>query len=100
LPETLEWLDDRNIMLNPTHLTFPLYLSLTVLPHSQKDIIKQKYHNYNYKNETIKNLCDYILTYMYSEDKSNILDKFKSHTAFWDKSRSQDFKTVYPYYTF
>jgi hypothetical protein len=37
---------------------------------------------------------------MYSEDKSNILDKFKSHTAFWDKSRSQDFKTVYPYYTF
>ena len=33
---------------------------------------------------------------MYSEDKSNILDKFKSHTAFWDNSRSQDFKTVNP----
>jgi len=99
LPETLEWLDDRNIMLNPTHLTYPLYLSVTVLPKNQKDIIREKYNSYNYKNENIKKLCDYILTYMYSEDKSGILDKFKSHTAFWDMSRKQDFKTAYPYYT-
>ena len=99
LPETLEWLDDRNIMLNLTHLTYPLYLSVTVLPKNQKDIIREKYNSYNYKNENIKKLCDYILTYMYSEDKSGILDKFKSHTAFWDMSRKQDFKTAYPYYT-
>jgi len=37
---------------------------------------------------------------MNSEDKSNLLDKFKSHTEFWDKSRSQNFATACPYYSF
>lgn len=100
LPETLEWLEERNIQLNPTHLTYPLYLSLTVLPKSQKQIIENKFSNYNYKNKKIKDLCNYIITYMNSEDKSNLLDKFKSHTEFWDKSRSQNFATACPYYSF
>lgn len=100
LPETLEWLDQRHIMLNPTHLTYPLYLSVTVLPPAQKDIIRNKLSNYNYKNDNMKKLCDYIVTYMDSEDKSNLVDKFKSHTEFWDKSRSQNFATACPYYSF
>ena len=34
LPETLEWLDKKQIKINPTHLTYPEHLSLTVLPKS------------------------------------------------------------------
>ena len=98
LPETLEWLYERNIKLNPTHLTYPLYLSLTVLPNSEKQIIQSKYENYEYKNNEVEQFCNYIITYMNSEDKSNLLPKFKSHTEFWDKSRSQNFKTACPYY--
>jgi len=100
LPETLEWLDDRKVRLNPTHLTYPLYLSVTVLPENQKDIIRNKYAQYSYKNDEIKKFCDYIVTYMDSEDKTDLLPKFKSHTQFWDKSRSQDFATACPYYNF
>jgi hypothetical protein len=100
LPETLEWLDERGIIINPTHLTYPLYLSVTVLPEKQKQIIRDKYANYNYTNDKIKNLCSYITTYMDSEDKTNLLNKFWSHTEFWDKSRNQSFKEVCSYYEF
>lgn len=100
LPETLEWLDKRGIIINPTHLTYPEYLSLTVLPEKQKQIIREKYVNYNYTNDKIKNLCSYITTYMDSEDKTHLLDKFWSHTDFWDKSRNQNFKEVCSYYDF
>ena len=100
LPETLEWLDERGIIINPTHLTYPLYLSVTVLPEKQKQIIRDKYANYNYTNDKIKNLCSYITTYMDSEDKTNLLNKFWSHTEFWDKSRNQSFKEVCSYYKF
>lgn len=99
LPETLEWLDDRNIKFNPTHLTYPSHLSVTILPESQKQIIRNKYTQHKYKNDEIKKFCDYIITYMDSEDKTDLLPKFKSHTEFWDKSRSQDFATACPYYT-
>lgn len=99
LPETLEWLDKKQIKINPTHLTYPEHLSLTVLPKSQKKIIENKYKTYNYTGTKIKELCNYILTYMNSEDRSDLIDKFMSHTEFWDQSRKQNFKTACPYYT-
>ena len=36
---------------------------------------------------------------MNSEDRSDLIDKFMSHTEFWDQSRKQNFKTACPYYT-
>lgn len=100
LPETLEWLDNLGVVCNPTHLTFPLYLSVTVLPKEEKQKIEMKYNSYNFKNEKNKDLCDYIITYMNSVDNSNLIPQFKDHTNFLDDSRNQSFKTACPYYDF
>ena len=100
LPETLEWLDNLEIILNPTHLTYPLYLSVTVLPKEEKQKIEMKYNSYNFKNEKNKDLCNYIITYMNSVDNSHFIPQFKDHTNFLDGSRNQSFKTACPYYNF
>jgi len=100
LPETLEWLGRLDIILNPTHLTYPLYLSLTVLPEEEKVKIEQKYSSYNFKDDKIKDLCNYIITYMNSADNSELLPQFKKHTDFLDIKRNQSFKTACPYYDF
>ena len=98
LPETLEWLWERNIKINPTHLTYPKHLALTVLPKNNKQIIQHKYDNFVYKDNSIKELCDYIAKYMHSEDCSDLWNQFLKHTAFWDNSRSQNFSDACPYY--
>jgi MoaA/NifB/PqqE/SkfB family radical SAM enzyme len=100
LPETLEWLHELDYPLNPIHLTHPTFLSITVLPEKQKSIIFNKYKNYKFKNETIKNFCDYILNYMSSEDNSHLIEKFKSHTQFLDLKRNQLFNNTFSYYDF
>ena len=98
LPETLEWLWERNIKINPTHLTYPEHLALTVLPKNNKQVIQNKYDNFVYKDNSIKILCDYIAKYMHSEDRSDLWNQFLKHTAFWDNSRSQNFNNACPYY--
>jgi molybdenum cofactor biosynthesis enzyme MoaA len=100
LPETLEWLNSKNLRLNPIHLTHPIHINLTVLPVDQKKIIEEKYKSFNYSSDIIKYYCDYILNYMYSEDNSHLVWKFKDHTNFLDKKRNQSFKDVYYYYSF
>lgn len=100
LPETLEWLDEKNIKHNATHLTHPTHLSLTVLPASAKKLISEKFDNYNFKNETTRKSCEYIKNYMMSKDDSNLFAEFKRHTEFLDNKRSEKFKDSYPYFDF
>jgi MoaA/NifB/PqqE/SkfB family radical SAM enzyme len=100
LPETIEFLETKGIRVNPTHLTKPDHLSVTILPKHIKEMIKDKFNNYIYKTETAKTLSNYLLTYMLSADNSNLIERFKRHTDFLDKKRNQSFKNVYPYYDF
>lgn len=100
VPETIEFLENKGIGVNPTHLTHPKYLSVTVLPQHTKDIIKEKFENYNYTTPNSKTLSFYLLNYMLSEDNSKHLPEFLKHTEFLDKKRGQSFKSTYPYYDF
>ena len=100
LPETIEFLENKGIGVNPTHLTKPEYLSVTVLPKHTKDLIKEKFEKYNYTTPNSKNLSLYLLNYMLSADNSKWLPKFLKHTEFLDKKRNQSFKDVYSYYNF
>ena len=100
-PETIEWLFNvgvTNVIV--THLTFPLTQSITVLPKVEKLKIKEKFDNYNYKNNNIKTQCDYLLNYMFSENNSHLLNEFKKHMKFLDNSKNQSFKDSYPYFDF
>ena len=100
VPETIEFLENKGIRVNPTHLTKPEYLSVTVLPKHTKDLIKEKFEKYNYTTPNSKNLSLYLLNYMLSADNSKWLPKFLKHTEFLDKKRNQSFKDVYSYYNF
>lgn len=101
VPETIEWLLEAGLKtVNVTHLTYPAHQSISVLPLEVKNKIKQKFNTYNYKLEDTKVQCQYLLNYMFSEDNSKLLDEFKKHTLFLDKSRNQNFKETYPYFDF
>lgn len=100
VPETIEYLEQFLPKVNPTHVTFPDYLSITILPKNIKEMIKDKFKTYNYKTESNKISSNYLINYMMSQDNSHLIDKFKSHTDFLDKSRNQNFKATYPYYDF
>jgi len=98
LPETLEWLDERSIKHNATHLTHPMHMSVTVLSQEAKQLIVNKFNNYKFKNSKTQKSCEYIKNYMMSKDDTYLLDEFKKHTAFLDSTRNQNFKNIYPYY--
>lgn len=100
LPETLEWLDSKKIKHNTTHLIHPEHLSITILPLEEKNKIKNKFTQYNYKNDITRKSCEYIINYMYSVDNTKLLSKFIDHTIFLDKTRNQNFKKSYPYFDF
>lgn len=98
LPETIEWLHDNNIKSNPTHLTYPEWLSVTVLPLKYKKIIEDKFLKYPYKRKIDQELSHYLISYMNSRDDVRYLNKFTEYTNFLDKKRKQDFKKTYRYY--
>lgn len=99
-PETLDYLLSKGISANPTHLTHPQHQSITVLPKKLKNIVKDKFDNYRHTNNKNQESCDYLINYMYSEDNSNLYEKFLNHTYFLDKKRGQNFTKTYPYFDF
>jgi len=99
-PETIEWLESNKIKTNPTHLTDPEHQSITVLPLKYKNLIKNKYDSFSYSNDKIRDNCNYILNYMFSQDNSDLIKEFKKHTAFLDSQRNQSFIKTYPYFDF
>ena len=100
IPETVEWLEENNISANPSHVTYPDWQSVTVLPEKDKMLIKEKYENFDYSCEKTKTHCMYIVNYMMSKDDSSLLNKFIDHTSFLDKKRNQSFKNIYSYFSF
>ena len=100
LPETVEWLENLGIGTNPSHLMYPEWQSITVLPKHSKLMIKTKYENFEFKSEKTRSHCMYIINYMMSKDDSYLLNTFKNHTKFLDARRNQSFKDLYPYFDF
>lgn len=100
IPETVEWLEANGISANPSHVTFPDWQSVTVLPLKDKLMLKEKFENFKYSSEKTKTHCMYIINYMMSKDESHRLEEFKKHTSFLDKKRGQSFKELYPYFDF
>jgi len=99
LPETLDYLDSKDISTNPTHLTYPEWLNLTVLPAHMKSIIENKFNSYEYKTEKAKQACNYIKGHMNSKDDyEKFWQKFLSHTDFLDLKRNQNFTQACSYY--
>ena len=100
LPETLDWLHSLDILVNPTHLTYPTHLSITTLPLKLKKIIEKRFKNYNYIYNSSKIKCLTFLNYMISDDTSNNFSEFIKHTRFLDAKRGQNAKEIYPYFDF
>jgi MoaA/NifB/PqqE/SkfB family radical SAM enzyme len=83
--------------INPTHVTFPNYLSTTVLPLKYKDIIAKKLNSR--KNDfgpTIKNSLESQINYMYSKDDTYLMPELKQYTLHFDSKRKQDFFIANP----
>lgn len=105
LPETLEWWWQNNSAkrksLNPTHLTFPEILSVTVLPDNIKKQIVLKFTEYQNKNniQEINESLEYIKNYMNSGDDSHLLPELKTYLEKTDSYRKQNFASDYPHFT-
>lgn len=97
LPETLTWLDDRNIKYNTTHLTYPDYLRVSVLPDSAKELIARKFNNFGYKNNNVEQQCSYIKNYMLNNNDQHLQKNLLKVTNFLDQSRNQNYKKIYSY---
>lgn len=98
LPETIEWMQDRNIKVNPTHLTYPAWLSITVLPTAFKNIVTEKFAKYKFKRDIDKELSWYLINYMNSKDDSGLMPQFVNYTKFLDQKRNQNFNQVFWYF--
>lgn len=101
MPETLLWWiknDPRETsIMNPTHLTHPSYLSVTVLPRHIKNRISEKFDKFN-DNPTIRTHLSYINNYMNSNDDSHLLPTLKNYLDKTDNHRNQNFKNSYPHF--
>lgn len=101
MPETLLWWIKNNpremSTMNPTHLTHPSYLSVTVLPKHIKNRISEKFDKFN-DNPTIRTYLNYINNYMNSNDDSHLLPTLKNYLDKTDNYRNQNFKNSYPHF--
>ncbi len=102
LPETIIWWQENNPIkggrINPTHLTHPSFLSITVLPRHLKNKVTQKYQKYisgNYSPE-LKEALVYTLNYMSSKDDTSLLKELKPYLEKTDAYRKQNFYESYP----
>ena len=105
LPETMIWWLDNDPAakkrMNPTHLTHPALLSMTVLPSFKKKQIVDRYSKFmgsGYPKQ-LTDLLDYTIRYMNSKDDSHLLYNLKTYVNRTDKFRKQDFFQSYPMYS-
>lgn len=103
LPETLEWWVAHcgdQVTLNPTHLTYPEELCITVLPPDVKKIITDRFDRYleTCIDDRIKYNVSYIKQFMNSKDDTHLLPKLKTYIEYTDAYRKQDFFKSYPQY--
>lgn len=104
MPETLEWWLERDpgpaFVMNPTHLTFPEILGVTVLPQALKLRVEEKFENFKRTSSfpQISKHLDYIRNHMFSKDDSHLLPKLKSYLDKTDAYRNQSFAESYPHF--
>jgi organic radical activating enzyme len=100
LPETLEWWYkhdiSENVNINPTHLTYPEYLSITVLPQNLKEMVIHKLSSYKSIHKKINQSIEYIINVMKSRDDTHLLPELRCYLNKTDEYRSQNFVEVYP----
>ncbi len=106
LPETIQWWIDNNptgkkLSINPTHLTHPQILSVTVLPKHIKQRIEDKYSSFMGKESSphMVNSLSYIVNLMNSVDDSKKLPQLKSYLEKTDAYRKQSFSESYPFFS-
>jgi len=104
MPESMEWWwehDEGLRIMNPTHLTYPEILCVTVLPEHIKKRITQKFENYQSKSQNVKinNALEYIKNFMNSKDDSNLLPQLQKYIEGTDKYRGQNFVESYPQFS-
>lgn len=105
MPETMSWWHNNDpgpkLMMNPTHLTYPDFLCVTVLPSPIKDRITKKFNEFqkNCKNNNINNSVDYIKNFMNSKNDVHLLEKLKNYIEKTDEHRKQNFFEIYPYFS-
>ena len=104
MPESMEWWwehDEGLRIMNPTHLTYPEILCVTVLPEHIKKRITQKFENYQSKSQNVKinNALEYIKNFMNSKDDSNLLPQLQKYIEGTDKYRGQNFFESYPQFS-
>lgn len=105
LPETILWWQKNNpnkkSRINPTHLTHPSILSMTVLPQAIKDRIEKKFQPYlsGETNQDLQAALQYTIKYMNSQDDSHLLPELKTYLQKTDSFRKQDFFSSYPYFS-
>lgn len=101
MPESMEWWwahDEGLRVMNPTHLTYPETLCVTVLPKHVKDRVTEKFNQYiaSSNNDKINNSLVYIRNFMNSKDDSHLLPDLKKYLEGTDKYRGQNFYESYP----
>ena len=108
MPETFDWWINNwnqhastqfseDNWINPTHLTFPNYLSTTVFPTHYKDIVAKKLNDNKHRyGNAMKNSIESQIKYMYSKDDSHLLEQLKTYTLHFDAVRQQDFFVANP----
>ena len=83
--------------INPTHLTFPRFLSVTVLPEKYKNIVADKLGKQMKSfSGKMRTALETQVNYMLSADHSSHLKELKDYTLHFDKKRRQNFFKVNP----
>ena len=83
--------------VNPTHLSFPRFLSTTVLPEKYKTIVANKLTKQSQEfSGKMKSSIESQVNYMMSFDHSAHLKELKDYTLHFDQKRCQNFFKANP----
>jgi radical SAM protein with 4Fe4S-binding SPASM domain len=105
MPESLEWWNEndpeRSRMINPTHLTFPEHLAVTVLPLHLKQMVAEKFERFQRKWDHIGMIgsLEYIKNHMMSKDDTHLLPLLRHYLKITDQVRGQNFYDHFPQFS-
>ncbi len=105
LPETILWwyenVGHTKTTINPTHLTYPQILSVTVLPPALKEKVTAKFQPYLkvWYPKAMRGSLQHILKYMNSKDNSHLLGNLCEYIEKTDQYRKQSFSSIYPQFS-
>lgn len=83
-------------------LIFPDFYSITSLPAELKEQVNQHWEQYKSDvvelgaNDHVKSEIDKVIRYMYTQDQSHTLDKFRKETKLKDNLRKESARDLFP----